>query len=163
VDIPVDDEKILSSLLVTQNGDLPPTPVYRVLASLVKPVDIKASIRSFSSAGFTGPTTWAVRLLTDRALVSAELEFDAEKYTRNLESGRRTPPRFELQAWTRPLRSVAAYSLIGIDPLSASITFEGLDKPVELPELTVDTLNPAEGQRLDGFMRHVREAIAWLA
>lgn len=87
IELSEDEYQALSSHLVTRTKDLPPTPVYLVLLSLVpNPADIKASLMHYDPGFGPERTVWRVHLLTTSALAVAEIEFEEQQYTRQAES-----------------------------------------------------------------------------
>jgi hypothetical protein len=162
----------LSSYVVLPTGELPPTPVYLALVSLVrKPTDIKASLSSVEFGQNT--TVWRVHLLTSNALAFAEVGFHAERYTRSAEEPYRRgerPPAFDVtEAWARPLDSIVRYSIrldgviLGSDwfPVSVALRFRDVVGPVELPAQSF-TDNEVDQERSDKFLDALREEIPWL-
>lgn len=130
---------------IPKDEDIPKDDENLVLAKLVKLDDVKASICLVDSAQ-AGLATCAVRLLTAKILMVAELE------TKGYKPGAATNWTVK-EAWARPLRSIVAYELKSIDPLSVEITFADLERPVVLPGFDVGR------QKSDEFVRQVRDAI----
>jgi hypothetical protein len=170
--ITADHFETLSKHLHTPQKDLPPTPVYMLLVSLINPDDIKASIRSVAFEGLTA-TVWRVHLLTTNALAVVEVRFDAERYTRDAEQRNRgtqaAAPNFSVnEAWVRPLYKIVAFEVSDVPPVSdgdwfpvsATVRFRDLRDPVELPAQAFRD-GDEERERSDEFLRVLREAIRW--
>jgi hypothetical protein len=170
--ITADHFEALRKHLHTPQKDLPPTPVYMLLVSLVNPDDIKASVRSVALEGLTA-TVWRVHLLTTKTLAVVEVRFEAERYTRAVElqyGHAGTPlPQFKVrQAWVRPLNRIVAYEVGQVPahrdgdwfPVSATVRFCDLGDPVEIPSQAFGD-GDEERERSDEFLRALREAIFW--